>query len=164
MLDVADNPAVLDYKGQERGELGVRIVPHTTEAPPMMYFPGSPASPNSDAASSEAADQETSLSQQWTQGLLDDKVDEEDIRTKIDQTIYITVMIQGARGIPQDLSSNVYVAYKWHDDMDYTVTHCCPLKSINPRLDFVHTFPVLVTQQLCDYFEKEVVDFQVHAS
>lgn len=143
VLPIEEATPIIDYSGKERGELMIRIVPHSAPKPPA-----------SAVAQSEGREANPD----------DDEVEEhENIEEIKGQKVGVTVFVDGARGIPSNYTQGTYVKFRFFlDDKPMSTTESSK-KSINPRWGWHNTFRPVVTDEFIKYVASEPLDFEVWA-
>eukprot|EP01138_Halocafeteria_seosinensis_P014116 gb/GECG01014414.1/.p1 GENE.gb/GECG01014414.1/~~gb/GECG01014414.1/.p1 ORF type:complete len:1196 (+),score=251.93 gb/GECG01014414.1/:1-3588(+) len=74
--------------------------------------------------------------------------------------IYITIFIDGARGLPRDRNVGFNCKFPFYLE-ETSETEEYPYKTINPRLDYRKTFQIVVTDDFIRYLNEEAIDFEV---
>ncbi|OQR87498.1 hypothetical protein ACHHYP_08787 [Achlya hypogyna] len=71
------------------------------------------------------------------------------------------VTVRGARGLPPQVNSNVFVEYSFFNDERPRSTEPSPTKSSHPVIQETFVHRVLITEKLCHYLINSTVTFQV---
>lgn len=133
-LGIKEATPIIDYKGKEEGELLVRIIPHTTEKPPMTE--------------EEEDEQECA----------------ENIDQLKGQKIGITVCVDSARGLPASRSTDCHVEFRFFLEESPVTTPVYEFKTINPKWEFQHTFWPVVTDELVKYVSTDAIEFEIYGN
>lgn len=75
--------------------------------------------------------------------------------------IYVTVFIDGARGLPRDRNVGFTCKYQFYLETEPFQTEENEYKTINPRVGHQKTFKVVVTDDFMRYLSEEAIDFEV---
>lgn len=119
-IGIEETTPIIDYKGTEKGELMVRILPHLKPKPPVT---------------------EEEL-----------EAEEENMPERIQELkgkkLYLTVYVDGARGLPKDLCSNARAKFVFFLDPSEQLTQQADGRSMNPSFDYSRTYEFVVTDDL----------------
>ncbi|RLO10470.1 hypothetical protein DYB28_010364, partial [Aphanomyces astaci] len=88
---------------------------------------------------------------------------EEELREAIGMgvTVAYRVNVRGARGLPPQLTSNVFVEYVFFEDSTAHATAPSVCKSRHPVIEQAFMHPVHVTEEFCQYVATGALEFQV---
>ncbi|ETW02597.1 hypothetical protein, variant [Aphanomyces invadans] len=141
-FDVDDALPIVSDAGQVVGHLMVQIQPHVAHTDVHAVRPDRV---------------------QFIHRVNHDVDHEEELRDAIgmDVTVAYRVNIRGARGLPPQVTSNVFVEYVFFEDSAANTTSPSACKSRHPVIEQAFMHHVLITDEFCQYVAMTALEFQV---
>lgn len=78
--------------------------------------------------------------------------------------VTFAVYVDWARGLPSDLSTFVYIRYRWHGRQEWSCSTPHPYRTINPQLHYRRVLLSTVTPELCRWVSTDALDIEVYGS
>jgi hypothetical protein len=143
IMPISETTPILDYKGTEMGEVVLRVVPHFGET-----VPETDEQADDDLMELEGA--------AGADGEIPDSLNK-----LIGRKLRITVMVDGARGLPVERSVGAHVRYSFFLDERQKHTAAIDGKSMNPKFNYRCTFENVITDELLKYLGEQELSFEV---
>ena len=134
LLPIHESTAIIDYRGEHKGQLYVNLVP----VPPR------------DEDTMNLKEEELFF-------------EEEELAELKGEPLTLRLEVKKCMGLPSKYSSRVFVAYKFFYDSSEVRSEVCPDTTINPLLNYERTLLVdIIEDEFVEYIKSGILEFSVY--